>query len=230
MDFSKIIIDGYIQALKGLNINNALLVAHFKSKAKKAKRDEFFMYEDFFNGCKTIVSIWRGNIRNQLLSEQNDKNICIHMIRRGGYRDGKTGIIVTDPAETGKEIRRLEEERDGLSMDDFSIEINKATCEIIPADTSFFDRIGISVIQLRFNQLGMIESAIQQAATELITVQPPQPEKYLTRKQAAEMLDVDLSTLWRWNKRNYLCAVEVGGKRRYRMSDVNRILGNGYIA
>jgi len=50
------------------------------------------------------------------------------------------------------------------------------------------------------------------------------PEQYLTRKQAAEMLDVDLSTLWRWNNENYLCAVEVGGKRRYKLSEINQIL------
>jgi excisionase family DNA binding protein len=56
------------------------------------------------------------------------------------------------------------------------------------------------------------------------------PEQYLTRKQAAEMLDVDLSTLWRWNKDNYLCAVEVGGKRKYKLSDINRILGKGEVA
>lgn len=51
-----------------------------------------------------------------------------------------------------------------------------------------------------------------------------EPEQYLTRKQTAEMLDVDLSTLWRWNNENYLCAVEIGGKRKYKLSDVNKIL------
>jgi excisionase family DNA binding protein len=51
-----------------------------------------------------------------------------------------------------------------------------------------------------------------------------QPEQYLTRKQAAELLDVDLSTLWRWNREGYLCTVAVGGKRRYKMSDIQRIL------
>jgi len=40
----------------------------------------------------------------------------------------------------------------------------------------------------------------------------------------AEMLDVDKSTLWRWAKIGYLVPINVGGKRRYRMSDVNRIL------
>jgi hypothetical protein len=38
-------------------------------------------------------------------------------------------------------------------------------------------------------------------------------EQYLTRKQTANMLDVDLSTLWRWDKESYLLTVAIGGKR-----------------
>jgi hypothetical protein len=49
-------------------------------------------------------------------------------------------------------------------------------------------------------------------------------EQYLTRKQTAKMLDVDLSTLWRWDKESYLLAVAIGGKRRYKLSDIERIL------
>jgi hypothetical protein len=29
------------------------------------------------------------------------------------------------------------------------------------------------------------------------------PEQFLTRKQTSQMLDVDLSTLWRWDKEQY---------------------------
>ena len=49
-------------------------------------------------------------------------------------------------------------------------------------------------------------------------------ETYPSVKKVAEMLDVDKSTLWRWAKIGYLVPINVGGKRRYRMSDVNRIL------
>ena len=52
-------------------------------------------------------------------------------------------------------------------------------------------------------------------------------ETYPSAKKVAEMLDVDLSTLWRWRNRGYLVPIEVGGKRRYRMSDVKRILEGG---
>ena len=53
-------------------------------------------------------------------------------------------------------------------------------------------------------------------------------ETYPSAKKVAEMLDVDKSTLWRWAKVGNLVPINVGGKRRYRMSDVKRILGRGY--
>jgi predicted site-specific integrase-resolvase len=31
-------------------------------------------------------------------------------------------------------------------------------------------------------------------------------------------------TLWSWNKKGYLTTIKIGGKRRYRMSDVKKIL------
>ncbi|MDR1584038.1 MAG: helix-turn-helix domain-containing protein [Prevotellaceae bacterium] len=49
-------------------------------------------------------------------------------------------------------------------------------------------------------------------------------ETYPSPDQVAKILDVDKSTLWRWRKQNYLVPIEVGGKRRYRMSDVRKIL------
>ena len=49
-------------------------------------------------------------------------------------------------------------------------------------------------------------------------------ETYPSRNKVAEILDVDLSTLHRWKKQSYLVPIEIGGKRRYRMSDVKRIL------
>lgn len=51
-------------------------------------------------------------------------------------------------------------------------------------------------------------------------------ETYPTPTQVAEILQVDLSTLWRWKNKGYLVPIEIGGKRRYRMSDVKRILGD----
>jgi hypothetical protein len=70
--------------------------------------------------------------------------------------------------------------------------------------------------------LEVVNYAISKTKSEFEAKQAP--EQYLTRKQTAEMLEVDLSTLWRWNKQNYLIPVEIGGVRRYRMSDVKKIL------
>jgi excisionase family DNA binding protein len=49
-------------------------------------------------------------------------------------------------------------------------------------------------------------------------------ETYLSPDQVAKILDVDKSTLWRWAKQKYLVPLSIGGKRRYRMSDVKKIL------
>ena len=50
-------------------------------------------------------------------------------------------------------------------------------------------------------------------------------ETYPSPDQVSKMLDVDKSSLWRWAKKGYLVPLEIGGKRRYRMSDIKRILG-----
>lgn len=49
-------------------------------------------------------------------------------------------------------------------------------------------------------------------------------ERYIDRKRARELLDVDDTTLWRWNKRGYLKCIKVGGKIRYAMSDIQKLL------
>lgn len=57
---------------------------------------------------------------------------------------------------------------------------------------------------------------------QLITDQ--KTETYPSREKVMEMLGVSDATLWRWKKIGYLVPLNVGGKRRYRMSDVKRIL------
>lgn len=49
-------------------------------------------------------------------------------------------------------------------------------------------------------------------------------ESYPTVKQVSEMLNVDLTTLWRWNKKGYLKTIEFGGGRRYKMSEVKALM------
>lgn len=46
----------------------------------------------------------------------------------------------------------------------------------------------------------------------------------LTREMVLEQLNVSPTTLWRWEKRGYLVPVEVGGQRRYKSTDIKRIM------
>ncbi len=82
----------------------------------------------------------------------------------------------------------------------------------------------------------MSANDLRQFATELIqetkrgleaVVLDEKAETYPTVKQVSEMLNVTLPTLWRWNKAGYLQSFEFGGGKRYRMSDVKRILDGG---
>lgn len=49
-------------------------------------------------------------------------------------------------------------------------------------------------------------------------------ETYLTSEKVREMLAVSDTTLWRWAKAGYLVPIMYGGQKRYRRSDVERIV------
>lgn len=46
----------------------------------------------------------------------------------------------------------------------------------------------------------------------------------LSRKKAAELLDVNLSTLHNWNKKGILKPLQLGGRVYYRLEDINNAL------
>lgn len=56
------------------------------------------------------------------------------------------------------------------------------------------------------------------------TIADQKAETYLSIEKVMEMFGVCRGTLWRWQKVGYLVPINVGGQRRYRMSDVNNIL------
>lgn len=56
------------------------------------------------------------------------------------------------------------------------------------------------------------------------TILSKQKERYITPDEASIQLHVDRSTLWRWAKSGYLIPVEVGGKRLYKQSEIDKIL------
>jgi len=51
-----------------------------------------------------------------------------------------------------------------------------------------------------------------------------QSERYVSTKTACNILDVDECTLWRFGKKQLLFPIKVGGKNRYRISDIERIM------
>lgn len=51
-------------------------------------------------------------------------------------------------------------------------------------------------------------------------------DKLLTVEEAAHMLSVSKMTLYRWDQNGILKKVEIGGKRRYRLSDIEKLVGS----
>ena len=49
-------------------------------------------------------------------------------------------------------------------------------------------------------------------------------QKMISVKEAAYMLGVDRSTLWRWEKKGYLIPARIGRKVLYRMADIKKII------
>ncbi len=86
--------------------------------------------------------------------------------------------------------------------------------------------IAVSLTDLKQFAVDLIESTKKELEDVVIA---DKAETYPSPKRVCEILDVDASTLWRWNKRGYLCPAEVGGKRRYKMSEVNAILNGGRV-
>ena len=50
-------------------------------------------------------------------------------------------------------------------------------------------------------------------------------DQLLTIDEAARLLSVSKMTLYRWDQNGILKKVEIGGKRRYRKSDIERLAG-----
>ena len=48
--------------------------------------------------------------------------------------------------------------------------------------------------------------------------------KYLTRKETAKLLKVDISTLHNWNKQGILKPKQIGRRRFYSLNDINEAM------
>ena len=67
----------------------------------------------------------------------------------------------------------------------------------------------------------LLKKAINQAKAE--TSEPKPEERLLTREEAAKMLSVDVSTLWRWEKEGHLLPSRIGKRIYYKYSEIQRI-------
>ena len=53
--------------------------------------------------------------------------------------------------------------------------------------------------------------------------QEPSPEEFLSRREVLARLGIDSSTLWSWEKTGYIRSFPFGGRKRYKLSDVEAI-------
>ena len=73
-----------------------------------------------------------------------------------------------------------------------------------------------------------LEEALRSILEEVVsTSNGEKDETLLTVRQAASLLGVDRSTLWRWEKEGYLKPVRIGRKVRYPMYAIEAIKKGG---
>lgn len=94
--------------------------------------------------------------------------------------------------------------------------------ELLKTDADFTVSIGIKDLRVWHSEV--IEDTRRKLEEVVLS---DKTETYHSPNQVSEMLGVDLTTLWRWAKKGYLVPLELGGKRKYRMSDVKAILNDG---
>jgi hypothetical protein len=51
---------------------------------------------------------------------------------------------------------------------------------------------------------------------------PKEPNKYLTRQNVAEMLQIDLSSVYNWTKKGTLTSYQISGRIYYKLDEVEK--------
>ena len=81
--------------------------------------------------------------------------------------------------------------------------------------------VSISVGDLVKANKELIDTTVQNMEKHLAEANT---ETYLSADYVAKMIGVDRSTLWRWAQSEYLVPIKVGGKIRYKRSDIDKII------
>ena len=89
-------------------------------------------------------------------------------------------------------------------------------------DTTPLSLDGSQIVMIPLEQLQSFGEQIAEMAISRFSAK--KGEVYLTRKQAAQKLSVDISTLYRWDNEGYLKSISLGNKKRYRLSDIERLM------
>ncbi|MDA9343561.1 helix-turn-helix domain-containing protein [Algibacter sp.] len=75
--------------------------------------------------------------------------------------------------------------------------------------------------KLTDNILTAIKKELEQLKKEF---QPQQPPTWISRNEAAKMLDVSFPTLYSWHKKGILTAYSIGTRVYYKLDEVNAAL------
>ena len=66
-----------------------------------------------------------------------------------------------------------------------------------------------------------LESVVKKVLHEVLNeLRPKDEDKLLTVAETVELLKIDRTTLWRWEKAKYLVPVRLGNRVRYKESDI----------
>lgn len=76
-------------------------------------------------------------------------------------------------------------------------------------------------MELAIEKLSMIE---QQHIELKNHFQPKEPVELMTRKETADYLKIDSTTLWHWTNKGKLIAYGIGARRYYKRSDIEKSL------
>lgn len=86
---------------------------------------------------------------------------------------------------------------------------------------SKFNVIGLTIEDLK-NLFGQVIKTELRAVKE--DLKPKEPNSYLTRKEVAEMLKIDLSSVHNWSKKGILKPCQIGNRVYYRLDEIEKAI------
>lgn len=83
--------------------------------------------------------------------------------------------------------------------------------------------IGVNVTLTPKELIEVIDYVVERTKSELeYQLIKKSQEEYLTSNQVCEFLKINTTTLWRWEKKDYLNPIYIGGKKRYPKSEIQK--------